>query len=630
MPHIPDDKTQELAKRTIDEFKKFSGAVRDEHLADIEDWFKHYKVKESKRQYQGRARSANPDTHENVETIAPRIFTIVTDGGELKFESEPVEGDVDSSITKIINALVKSDMKLADGRNKMIAACRSITKYGTLVIEAPWVQYTRTRNRPIFKEEVKGVDEDGVPTIKQTLTSYEKESNIYYEGVGFNIVDLKQCYLDPIEHDIDKAQGIIHEQIVAFSELEKLKIKTEIIDQVDESGNPVRVETSVGNYFNLDKLRDALERDLKPSGVGMSVTKKQDKDTPMPQVKIQTYWGFFDWDGDGEDEDCIITLAQDEIIIRLEPSTFPSRPYIIGRYIPIEGQTYGLGVCEVMSNVQKIINDMQNQTIDGNTQNLLNMWLLEDDSELEDKDLEFAQNKVFRVSDTTSELVPLRPGNLTGLGYEGIAWLSEKNKAATGASRALTAQPFGTNTTATEVTQNQTEASARIILTSFVFEGEIIVPWIRRVVEYNHEFMPDQKILRISKKDAEGLGDFKNLTREDIAGQIDFTPLGATKFQQQQRARQEIGEFMQGMTQVMSIPLEVAMQFNINLDHLLRKLASNFSTIAEDADQIFGGTREQSLPPQLQGPGGMMGGEQGELAQPEQNPIDQFLGGDLF
>ena len=277
-----------------------------------------------------------------------------------------------------------------------------------------------------------------------------------------------------------------------------------------------------------------------------------------------------------------------------------------------------------MSNVQKVINDMKNQIIDGNTQYLLPMWLLDDSSDLEDKDLEFWPNKVLRVENTETELLPLRPGNLSGLGYDGVAFLVEKLKSATGASRALTAQPFGTNTTATEVQQNQVEASARIILTSFVIEEEVIVPYLRNVVEFNHAFMPDEKMLRISKKDVEGGKLLKSIKRKDIAAQTDFTPLGATKYQRQQRGRQELSECLQQLEQVFRTPIEIADQYQIDLNYFARAIVSNYSTLADDEDAIFGGPRQKqkALPPPGAGGNGLGG-------QAEPNLMELFKSGGL-
>ena len=597
---IPSEETQERAKRVLDEFVKGAGAIRNEHLEDVEDYYKHYKVQESERTYIGRAHTADPSSHENVETIAPRLFTIITDGGELKFESEPVERGEDDKIAQAINSLVQSDMKVAGGRNKLIEMCRSITKYGTVVIETPWMQYTRMRNEPKYGElVVKGHTADGTLIVKQKLEGYEKIEETYYEGVGWELVDLMQVYLDPIEPDVNKAQAIVREKIVAFADLKKQEIKKTRIPHTTKDGTPILIETMIGHYFNLDDLEEKLNVAVKVDRIGQSESREQDDNTPHPLVNLKIYRGFFDWDDDGEDEECVITLAQNEIIIQCELSTMPRRPYLVGRYIPIEGQTYGLGVLEIMSNVQKVINDLQNQIIDGNTQNLLPRWLLDEDSDLEDKDLVYAPDQVLRVSDTERELVPLRPGNLSGLGYEGVAFLVEKLKSATGASRALTAQPFGTNTTATEVQQNQVEASARIVLTSFVIEEEIIVPWLRNVVEFNHAFMPAEKMLRISKKDAEGGKLLKSISRKDIAAQIDFTPLGATKYQRQQRGRQELSECLQQLAQVFQTPIEIADEYRINLNYFARAIVANYSSLADDADQIFGKApqKQEELPP---------------------------------
>lgn len=597
----PSKETQDRAKKTVEAFIENAGKIRDEHLQFLDEWHKHYAVEESTRTYQGRAHTADPSTHENVETIAPRVYDIVTDGGELNYEAEPVDRERDPDAALAINATIKSDLKMAKARKKIISAVRECVKNGTIVTRWPWRQYTRTKNTPQYEEIVKGVTSDGKLVIKQKLLGYEKEEKVVYEGVDFEILDLKSVWLDPFTADVDEAQAIAEERVIDFEKLEKEKLRMERVEMQADDDTPVLVETMVGHYFNLDKLKKKLDSIVTKKAGDKQYSKDQDKKTPYPQANIKDYWGYFDFEDNGKAVDCIITLAQDDIIIRCEPSTYPLRPYTVARHIPIANQTYGIGVCKIMSPIQKMINDLQNQIFDRVTQELLPTWLLRDDSDLEDSDLEFGQNKVLRVADVEKELAALRPPTMPRAGWDGVEFAKDSGRAGTGAAKTLQSTPMQYHTTAFEVGTMKNEADARIVLDGAVFEDEWVVPGLRRIIEYNHEFMGPEKVLRITNDEAKAQA-LSSITPEDIAGQWDFTPLGATKHARQMKMRGEWNEFNMSIQPILSVPPEVARAYDMRIGVMLREVSLAFSL--PNVDKIFPSATEEVMQPAEQEQGG--------------------------
>lgn len=613
----PSEDTQKRAKKTVEEFIRMAGAVRDKHLGAVAEWNKHYAVEQSERMYQGRANTADSSSHENVETIVPRMYNIVTESGKLNFGVSPV-GSEDEPLADAINAVVKSDLKMAGSRKKVINSVRDVVKYGTLVTEVPWKQYTRTRNFPRYKDSVDGVDEDGnITSVERVFLGYEKTDEVVYEGTNWNIIDLKSAWLDPIEADVNKASGIAIEKVVYFDDLEKERLRGDVSQQVTQDGlTAIRVKSTKGHYFNLEELKKKLDPQVKKTASGDEISKDQLKDTPRPQVNIKTYWGWFDYADDGKAVDCIITLANADagtsgIIIRCEPSTYPSRPFIVTRYIAVTGQTYGLGVLGLMSPIQKMINDMQNQAMDDATQSLLPMWKRLADSELQDKDTEFGQNKVL-VVDHMDEIEQIEHKPLLRAAWEAIQYARDNATAATGAYKTLKAEPIPGDTTATEVNTQQTEATARIILSSIFFEEEFIVPLITLTIEQNQEFMGPEKVLRLTD-DEKAAGAIQAVTFKDIAGQVDITPLGASKHVRQMKKRQEWQEYAMAITPVLTIPQDLAHAYDINIPLWLKKIGEPFDL--EDLDKIFPMTQlPNELPQAPEGGGG------------EPDPIAAFMG----
>ena len=602
----PSEETQQRAKETVEAFIENAGKVRGEHLEFLDEWHKHYAVEQSTRTYMGRAQTADPSTHENVETIAPRVYNIVTDGGELHYEAEPIDRESDIPAAAAINATIKSDLKMAKARPKIISAVRECVKNGTVVTRWPWRRYMRVKNTPRYEEIVKSVTDDDVVVITNRLIGYEKEEKVVYEGVDFEVLDLRSVWLDPFTADVDEAQGIAEERVIDFEKLEKEKLRKERVEMQAPDGSPTIVETMVGHYFNLDKLKERLDNIVTKKAGDKQYNKDQDKKTPYPQANIKDYWGWFDYEGNGKAVDCIITLAQDDIIIRCEPSTYPLRPYNVARHIPIANQTYGIGVCKIMSPIQKMINDLQNQIFDRVTQELLPTWLLQEDSDLEDSDLEFGQNKVLRVPDIERTIGALRPNTMPRAGWDGVEFAKESGRAGTGAAKTLQSTPMQYHTTATEVDTMRTEANARLVLAAAIFEDEWVVSGLRRIIEYNHEFMGPEKVFRITNDEAKAQA-LDSITPEDIAGQWDFTPLGATKYARQMKMRQEWSEFNMAIQPILSVPPEIARAYDMRIGVMLREVSLAFSL--PNVDKIFPSATEEVQQPPEQGQGGAIEGD---------------------
>jgi len=559
---IPSEETQERARKVVELWMSVAGAVRDDHLKDVDNWIKHYKVEQGEKSYNGRARTADPGSHENCETIAPRVFNVVTNNGELEYEMEPVDREGDEFVVEAANQLIKADLKMAGAKLKLLGSCRSSVQMGTKVTKLAWEDYYRSYNDPVYSEpKFLGMGDDGIPEYSMELTGHNRKDEIIYSGVNWHHVDLKNVWLDPFQYDVDKAQAIA-ERIpgVSFVDLERERMKpvTEIVPDASQpvrpDGQPAvkRIKTHKGHYIPkaLDELKKKMEAKIKKVAGESETSKDQDKkDTPNPEATLIQYRGWFDYEDNGKPVKCVITLAGDApyIVLQVEPDTYPSSPYIVDRHIPIPGQTYGLGLLGLMSTMQKLINDMQNQVLDDITQALLPGWKVQEDEDFDDSQAYFAPNKVWKLRDTVNGMIPLKDGIMIRTGLGGIEFAKEAQRQVSGASRSLQSTPMPHSTTATEFQGSVNEADARVVLPAIIKEEEFITRMLQKTLEQNHAFMDDDKLARISN-DPELQQALAQIPREEIAGQWDFTPLGASKYVRQQKARRDWNEYSMTMS----------------------------------------------------------------------------------
>jgi len=623
---LPSQELREEAKKVVTRFMEWSGRYRDEHLQDIEIWNKHYRVEESVRSYDGRAHTADGSSHENVETIVPRLIEILTDNGHPKYEIAPVDAEQDPSTIKAPNAVIRSDMKMAQSRNKLIEACRAVVKYGTIVVRTPWERKARIRNVP--KYVIKGVDEEGV--YVEEFLGYEKQEEFIYEGVNWSLVDLKSCWIDPFTPDVNAGQGVVELRKAPFESLrkEEVRMETQEIPADPLTGRPAsRAKIRRGHYFKdaLDELQKVLDNQVVEQTSGDEkggVRKENEKSTPNKEVNIKTYHGWFDYDGDGEAEDCIITLAgESEIVIQLEPSTLPRRPYIVCRYIALENQTYGLGVLGIMTKTQQMINDLQNQMLDDATLNLLPMWRRDPSGELQDQYMKYEPHKVWDAA--KGELEPLSVGMQLRHGFDAINYAKENARQVTGASRSLQGMPNKYRSTATEVSSMVGESSVRIVLPAITIETELIVSLLEIIIAYNHEFIgAEGKLVRITN-DSASAKEFLTVSKEDIAGQWDFEPLGASTYQRQMKQREELMMIMQMLGSVLPLAADPMVQqmTGMNFREFLKTLLATSNL--PNLDRIFPEKPQGQMGMGAMNP--MMGGGNGTAMPPQFEQIVQGL-----
>lgn len=86
--------------------------------------------------------------------------------------------------------------------------------------------------------------------------------------------------------------------------------------------------------------------------------------------EILEFWLDFDIDGDGLREPIVATIHEpSNTLLRLDFNPFftQEKPYSTARFIAVEGQFYGIGLCELYESIQDEVTAMHRQRLDGGT-----------------------------------------------------------------------------------------------------------------------------------------------------------------------------------------------------------------------------------------------------------------------
>lgn len=89
---------------------------------------------------------------------------------------------------------------------------------------------------------------------------------------------------------------------------------------------------------------------------------------PLKKVVLWDYWGRADLDGDGKDENVLITALGPEPskVVRAVPNPYRDgqKPYVLAHYIPVQNDALGIGLMEWTEQLQREINTRYNMGVD--------------------------------------------------------------------------------------------------------------------------------------------------------------------------------------------------------------------------------------------------------------------------
>lgn len=110
-----------------------------------------------------------------------------------------------------------------------------------------------------------------------------------------------------------------------------------------------------------------MVRDL-PTSIDQEIERTRPVSSDLFEVfKIFLYW---DIDGDGVDEELLLHYSLDArqfLSKRFTPFWHGRRPFTVIRYFPVEHRFYGMGLCEMLEEIQQAISDDFNKRADNQT-----------------------------------------------------------------------------------------------------------------------------------------------------------------------------------------------------------------------------------------------------------------------
>lgn len=388
---------------------------------------------------------ANPQVTETTratEAIATFIYRAMT-SAQPNFQFLSNNPLVPQEELWVAEQVVNWQLTATNYRRKLLKACRSVSLFGTVVVEEPWVV-----NMP------------------------------YYEATDFQPRSLLQTAFDPLCFDISQSPWKAVLDFLTEDQLRAMGNKyPDVFDQQS-------IEDAIQMASDLKNLPSEVVSRLNNAGYQTYGNNSSTNTSKLYQLTV--YYGPL---RDRPNEEWCVATINDTKTIKAHPSVYKRQPFTVAHLNEFELEPYGYGVGRIAESTQPEMNSNRGRMHDTSTFALFNMWLASRMANIKSSQLKVRPWGVVEVDGNPDEsLKPLRP-QLEAINY-GIqmeALMKTEFRSTTGASDNL--QAMVTEASATEASIAQTEAVRRLsVIAENVSEG-LLRDHISKMNENNMTFL---------------------------------------------------------------------------------------------------------------------------------------------
>lgn len=445
-----------------------------------------------------------PETYAQVETVLPRLI-------ETLFAARPyvaVKGRTADDLAKakkneiLLNWQMNERMSF---QNIFHRGLKGACIYGTAVAYTGWKLEQRSVVRkemvPVTEsdasgEEVPVLDEYGLP-----ITEYRpiRSNEIIYDDPEVKFIDLGLFFIDPAAEDIEDARYCGHAEFLTKAQLkEKEALGLYKIDwkKLAKTSNEV-------NRFRNERL----------SEVGLPTV--ADIDDADGFYEVIHYW---------EDDRHGVIINRALLAADTEnPFWHKRKPYRKGVYSLVPGEFYGLGIPEMLWDLQDELNTERNMRIDYRAFLLRRMFKVRRGAAISRKQLKWRQGGIIEVEDK-DDVTEMGVGDSAGSSFTSESTIKRDMQDTTGGHDVVMGLSSSGETATTTMTKDS-NAAMRFKLIISSLEKDLLVPIARQMLQLNQQFLSGEKVLRVTQM---GKDQFEVVNEEEIQGEFDLIAAGSS------------------------------------------------------------------------------------------------------
>lgn len=484
-----------------------------------------------------------------------------------------------------------------DMQDEFYTGLKILGLYGTTVAYTGW----RLSERNIVRKELRPVtdgednpvlDVDGVTPVKdwQPVQISKKE----YDDPEVKFLDLGLFYVDSNAEDIDDARYAGHVEYMSKQQLQTLADQGLLQitwDDVPKTG----VRNEARNY--------------RMSSIGIPIVEdaNENNSEDMDLYEVHHYW----------EDDRYAVIINRGYVARDSDNPFwhKRKPYDKDVYTKVPNEFYGIGVMEMVNDLQLELNTERNQRIDYRSYSMRRMFTYNRDADINPADLVWRQGGTIPRGGEKDDITVLdAPDNGVAASFRQEDQTKQDMRDATGAHDVV----MGTGSsgkTATETMTTDNNASIRFKLIISSVENRLLVAISRKMIQLNQQFIDDIRLLPLFNDTEQ---EWPEIAPEDIQGEFHLIAAGSSV---EPLANKEA--FKQRMVELYGLVAQdpFMQEFPIKRRNLLKKVFEAFDIQDTDdllpSDEELSGMMEQQLFQQIMA----------KLPPEVQQLILQFMGG---
>lgn len=514
------------------------------------DYYKQYRGIPNRKNYEGLANVFVNETLEACESIvAQEIHTLFAEPNYLLVQGRET---TDENKARLIESLMGYYLDAMNFKSKIIRQVRQKNKYGTTIARVCWC----------YEEK---------EITQRTKEGISQSSKATKDHPDLDFIDLLDVAVDPGKPDIDKMDWVIirkrcsWDYIIARASRGVYSMK-----QVEKMNKSDKSQSSV-----LDNKRNRMW------SVGINYQAFNTE-----EYEILEMWGKLPkWMVDDMSLDdpkahdmteCVVEVALNGVTLRCErnPYWHQEKPFVMGHFIQVDDEAFGIGVCEITESLQQELNDKRNQLLDHATETIAPPLIKNRNANIKKEQIKLGP---FQIIDSDlageSALTPLRLGGnpLENVQMDSIIKQDIRNE--TGATNPIQGISASNRSTAYEVSQLQSRGSARIDISTVDFSEKFIKRCYKLMYSMVQQYLTKEKAVRIAGK--EGIR-WEKVTPEDLMLDVDLIPKVSTDVDNRSIMRNQLIQFITGIASFYP---------RINIYRLVKKIYTLFGF--EDADEVI-------------------------------------------
>lgn len=480
---------------------------------------------------------------------------------------------------KILKSYVKGKLEEADFYLWWEIYLRQLCVLGTSCISLPWRLETKKTTKNVL---VRGLDGN-------ELKEMEVEK-VVYNSPDIVVEDMFNIWLDP-DSVTPKNADLIRRFTLKRGELTRL-VKDGVYNKAKVS------DVKALKPYRRARTEERQEVDW---FYGVDTTNNQSTDV----IELYEFWGCLEL-SDRELYDVVITWTED-VLLRIETNPYRGgRPFVIGRYTPIQESPYGWGMlAPVKGNLQEL-DILSNSRLDGLEVTLNPTFLLQNDGTVDPNDIKSEPGRVIPVNnvDGIRQLI-------TDFNFSAVSINEETSREQIVERRTGTSSYVGTapgrdaeRVTAMEVEQTREAGGNRLSGVYANIEQESLLQVLQRIYDYAQQFQSYDEIVPVQGSSSREIL-YAVVGMEQLSYDMKLKPVGAKHIVESETIRKE---FTDWMAIVNSNPMMAEL---VNWQEVLVELTRKF--IQEDPDRFIMKPEQMQAPappPGLQQAAQQVGGQE--------------------